>query len=29
VHRRACEQLRRARDLWRGRILAVRAAEAL
>ena len=29
VHRRACEQLRRARDLWRDRILAVRAAEAL
>jgi len=29
VHRRACEQLRRARTLWRDRILAVQAAEAL
>jgi len=29
VHRRACKQLRRARTLWRDRILAVQAAEAL
>jgi len=29
VHRRACETLLRARVLWRDRILAVRAAEAL
>jgi len=29
MHRRACEQLLRARTLWRDRILAVQAAEAL
>jgi len=29
VHRRACKQLRRARTLWRDRILAAQAAEAL
>jgi len=29
VNRRACATLLAARDLWRGRILAVRAAEAL